>query len=170
MIRGEGSPHQRQYGGWEMNFRMTPVERERFLAGIHIGVMSIAQGDSGPLTVPIWYSYEPGGEIQIVTGKSTLKAKLLEKVDRFSLCVQDENPPYKYVSVEGPITGIENATIDRDIRPLAHRYFGEEAGDLYLQRSYDASGPLDEILIRMKPERWLSVDFAKDESMRDLGV
>lgn len=77
-----------------------------------------------------------------------------------SLCAQTETPPYKYVSVEGPIT-IEAADLERHIRPLAHRYLGKEVGDSYIKSfegMYDQGGT---ILVRMRPERWLSVDYAK---------
>src|SRR5947207_9377532 len=103
---------------------MTKEEREAFLADLHVGVISIAEEGRGPLTVPIWYSYEPGGEIRIITARSSRKGKLLEQAGRFSLCAQAETPPYKYVSVEGPIVAIEGADRERDARPLAHRYFG----------------------------------------------
>ena len=37
-------------------------EREQFLAEPHIGALSVADGtERGPLTVPIWYLYSPGG-------------------------------------------------------------------------------------------------------------
>ena len=49
----------------------------------------------------VWYSYEPGGEVRIITGRTSRKGKLLECAGRFSLCVQTETLPYKYVSVEG---------------------------------------------------------------------
>jgi len=35
---------------------------ELFLADLHVAVISIPLMDRGPLTVPIWYVYEPGGE------------------------------------------------------------------------------------------------------------
>ena len=43
--------------------RMTEQEREAFLADLHVGVISIPRPDGPPLTVPIWYDYEPGGDI-----------------------------------------------------------------------------------------------------------
>jgi len=46
---------------------MTREERERLLAGVHVGVLSINQPGRGPLAMPLWYLYEPGGEIIIVT-------------------------------------------------------------------------------------------------------
>ena len=43
------------------------------------------------------------------------------------------------------------------VEPMAIRYLGEEMG-----RSYAASGvPDDEIRIRIRPERWFSVDYGK---------
>ena len=100
---------------------MTKQERESFLADLHVGIISVAEDGRGPLTVPIWYSYEPGGEVRVVTGGTSRKAQLLRTASRFSLCAQTETPPYKYVSVEGPIVAIEPANLDRDRRPLAHR-------------------------------------------------
>jgi nitroimidazol reductase NimA-like FMN-containing flavoprotein (pyridoxamine 5'-phosphate oxidase superfamily) len=40
---------------------MSEHERQEFLAGVHVGVISIERVDGPPLTVPIWYGYEPGG-------------------------------------------------------------------------------------------------------------
>jgi hypothetical protein len=84
---------------------------------------------------------------------------LLQGAGRFSLCVQTETPPYKYVSVEGPIIAIEPADLERDLRPLAHRYLGVEGGDAYVATTRGEH--VDNVLVRMRPERWLTVDFAK---------
>src|SRR5262245_2429423 len=46
---------------------MTRDEREEFLAAIHVGVLSADEPGRGPLSVPVWYLYEAGGEIVIVT-------------------------------------------------------------------------------------------------------
>ena len=139
---------------------MTRAEREAFLAGVHVGVISLADGARGPLTVPIWYGYEPGGDVWIVTERDSRKGKLLVALDRFSLCAQTEAPPYKYVSVEGPITALEIAQLERHQRVLAHRYLGKELGDQYIAQS-GASDRDGTIVVRMRPERWLSVDYTK---------
>jgi nitroimidazol reductase NimA-like FMN-containing flavoprotein (pyridoxamine 5'-phosphate oxidase superfamily) len=138
---------------------MTKQERESFLADLHVGIISVAENGRGPLTVPIWYSYEPGGEVRVVTGGTSRKAQLLRTARRFSLCAQMETPPYKYVSVEGPIVAIEPANLERDRRPLAHRYFGVRAGDQYIERT--RAGTDENMLVRMRPERWLTVDYGK---------
>ena len=138
--------------------RMSRAEREAFLADVRVGVLSIADGARAPLTVPVWYGYEPGGEVWFVTDRDSRKGKLLLSVDRISLCVQTESPPYKYVSVEGPIAGIERADLERHRRVLAHRYLGKQLGDGYLAQSGPGDG---EIVVRLRPERWLTVDYAK---------
>jgi nitroimidazol reductase NimA-like FMN-containing flavoprotein (pyridoxamine 5'-phosphate oxidase superfamily) len=144
-----------------MSHAMTRAEREAFLAGLHVGVISIERPAAAPLTVPIWYSYEPGGEVRIVTARASVKGKLLEKTRRFSLCVQDEAPPYKYVTVEGPVVAIEPAVMARDERPMAHRYLGQEMGEAYLAATGGEDARGDNVLVRLRPERWLTVDYSK---------
>jgi hypothetical protein len=63
--------------------------------------------------------------------------------------------------VEGPITSTEAADLERDLRPLAHRYLGAAMGDRYIEQTRDASAQAENVLIRMRPERWLTVDYAK---------
>ena len=145
-----------------MSLTMTRPEREAFLADVHVGLISIADEGRGPLTVPIWYAYEPGGELRVVTAKGSRKGRLLVRAGRFSLCAQTETPPYRYVSVEGPITAMEAADLERDLRPLAHRYLGIEAGDRYIEQTRDAHEQAENVLIRMRPARWLTADYAKE--------
>ena len=140
-----------------MSLAMTKEEREAFLAGVHVGVISVEEPGRGPLTAPIWYGYEPGGDVWIITGEDSRKGKLLKAAKRFSLVAQQEEAPYKYVSVEGPITSIEDGSGPDATRPLAHRYLGKEMGDQYA----DGSPHDGNICVRMKPERWLTVDYAK---------
>ena len=144
-----------------MSLKMTANEREEFLAGLHVGMISIAEPGRGPLTVPIWYGYEPGGELWVVTEESSRKWRLLRKVERFSLCAQTETPPYKYVSVEGPITSIEPSDLERHERPLAHRYLNRELGDRYIEATGGAEARRGNILVKMRPERWLTTDYSK---------
>src|SRR5512143_2266431 len=83
---------------------MSRAKREEFLAATRVGVVSIAEPGRGPLAVPVWYRYTPGGTLRFVTGANSRKARLLRDAGRIGLCVQSETPPYQYVSVEGPVT------------------------------------------------------------------
>jgi PPOX class probable F420-dependent enzyme len=139
--------------------KMTESERQEFLAGLHVGVLGIERADGPPLVVPVWYSYEPGGDVVVLTSASSIKGRLAAAAGRASLCAQREELPYKYVTVEGALS-IEELDADAShaaTEPMAIRYLGEEMG-----RGYAASsvGP-DDILIRLHPDRWFSVDYAK---------
>ena len=138
---------------------MTVPEREAFLAGLHVGVLSVADPGRAPLTVPVWYSYEPGGLLTIVTGGSSRKARRLEQERRLSLCAQTETPPYQYVSVEGPVVRVDDSVDEAERRALAVRYLGPELGDAYLAAT--APDAALDVAVRMRPERWLTVDYAK---------
>jgi len=139
--------------------KMTESERQEFLAGLHVGVLGIERADGPPLVVPVWYSYEPGGDVVVLTSATSIKGRLAATAGRASLCAQQEELPYKYVSVEGSVS-IEDLDAEASraaTEPMAIRYLGEEMG-----RGYAASsaGP-DDILIRLRPDRWFSVDYAK---------
>ncbi|MFD4459572.1 pyridoxamine 5'-phosphate oxidase family protein [Nocardia sp. NPDC058480] len=140
---------------------MTHDERERFLAAPRVGVLGVADprgGARAPLVVPIWYGYEPRGEIVVEMGRETIKAQLLCAAGRFSLCVQDEQPPYRYVSVEGPVTSVEDP-IDPAVREtLAQRYLAPEEARAYLAATADQLE--QDIAFRMRPQRWRTADFA----------
>src|SRR4029450_8267899 len=111
---------------------MTRQEREAFLADVHVGVVAIVEPGRAPLAVPVWYAYEPGGEIRFVTGPNSRKGRLLKKAARASLCVQTETAPYKYVSVEGPASVGPVENFERDVRGIAQRYLGPQIAEAYL--------------------------------------
>ena len=144
-----------------MSLAMTKPEREAFLADVHIGISSISEDGLCPLTVPVWYD-SSGGELRVVTGQGSRKGRLLARAGRFSLCAQTETAPYKYASVEGAIISTQPADIERDVRPLARRYLGAEMGDRYIEQTRNLPEHADSVLIRMRPERWLTADFAKE--------
>jgi PPOX class probable F420-dependent enzyme len=141
-----------------MSLAMSRAEREAFLAETRVAVVSIPDPPRGPLTVPVWHAYEPGGEVRFVTGGASRKARLIRAAARMSLCVQDETPPYRYVSVEGPVT-IAQPDWERDVRAIALRYLGERVGEAYLRATEQEHAGA--VLVRVRPERWLSVDYRK---------
>jgi nitroimidazol reductase NimA-like FMN-containing flavoprotein (pyridoxamine 5'-phosphate oxidase superfamily) len=142
-----------------MTLAMTRSEREAFLATVHVGVLSVEDPGRGPLSVPVWYAYRPGGTVDVITGGSSVKARCLRAAGRFSLCAQAETPPYSYVSVEGPITTMAERVNSEERRAMAHRYLGAEFGDAYLAAT--ESDTVHSVVFRMSPERWLTADYAK---------
>jgi PPOX class probable F420-dependent enzyme len=135
---------------------MTSDEREQYLAGVHVGVIAVERPDRAPLAVPIWYGYQPGGEVLLWTESDSVKHKLIRDAGRFAITVQDENPPYKYVTAEGDVTGIAPAE-DAQVRELAVRYLGQQAGGQFAEQNLTPTS----VVIRMRPQRWLSTDYSR---------
>jgi len=134
---------------------MTKSAREEFLAGLHVGVLAVAAAAGGaPLAVPVWYRYEPGGDVLISTGPDTVKARFLAAAGRASFCAQREDLPYAFVSVDGPVTiGPGDEQLRED---LARRYLGELA-DTYLSSTAGETT----VVVRLTPERWRTQDYAQ---------
>ncbi len=149
-----------------MPHAMTKTEREAFLADPRVAILALSDKGRGPLALPIWYIYEPGGELWFLTAKVSAKGDLLKPGKRISLCVQTETRPYKYVSVEGPITRIGTAGTDEHLLPMAQRYRGQEDGRAYAESLRQELEAGSRILVHMAPERWLTLDHAKAEEFR----
>ncbi|MER7546388.1 pyridoxamine 5'-phosphate oxidase family protein [Spirillospora sp. NPDC127506] len=143
-----------------MSLTMSAAEREAFLAGPHVGILSVAD-DAGraPLAMPVWYAYEPGGEITFITGRDSRKMALIRAAGRVSLVAQEAALPYRYVSVEGPVVGFEDPARPEDRRAMAERYLGAEGGAEYLEATKDAADTM--VLTRVRPERWYTRDYTK---------
>ena len=137
-----------------IDMTMTDAERDAFMADVHVGILAIARQDKGPLALPIWYQYEDGAVVIGMSGNS-LKAKLLRAAGRATMTVQTEAPPYKYVSVEGPV---EILNEQRDDFEMASRYLGAEMGRWYADNNPSTS---ESVIAKLTPERWNTCDFGK---------
>ena len=145
---------------------MSPSECRALLSEPRIGVIAVERRGRAPMCVPMWYAYDPGGDVCIWTGKTSAKARLMERHGRFSLCVQSEERPYRFVAVEGPVSSMESIDFEQHVRPLVYRYLGVGAGDKYLT---DYGGPdafEEDVWIRMTPESWYSEDYSNNSPER----
>jgi hypothetical protein len=131
--------------------------REQFLAEPHVAALSVAAGPArGPLTVPIWYQYRPGGEAWVLTPARSRKAELIEAAGRFTLMVQRVEPTVRYVSVEGPVAQMPVGT-DEHLQEISNRYLPREAAVAYAEFARASLG--EQVAIYVRPERWLSADL-----------
>lgn len=137
--------------------RLSQTEKERFLSGLHVCVLAIPQPGRGPLLAPIWYDYQPGKQVRFIMGPTSRKAELLAEGTRVSVCVQDEAPPYAYVSIEGPVSAIEACSAEV-LKEMAVRYLGQDEGERYAK-----SLPGAELArcVTVQPDTWLAADFSR---------
>jgi hypothetical protein len=143
---------------WAMTDSTLSVrERELFLAEPHVAALSVSAGpDRGPLTLPIWYQYEPGGEAWVLTEAASWKARLIDAAGRFTLMVDRVAPTVRYVSVEGPVTHTDAGT-DEQLREIAARYLPPDKVPAYIEFVNAELG--EQIAIFMRPQRWLTADL-----------
>jgi nitroimidazol reductase NimA-like FMN-containing flavoprotein (pyridoxamine 5'-phosphate oxidase superfamily) len=140
---------------------MSAAEREGFLADVHVGVLCTALGTTGrTLAVPVWYSYQPGGLLTVLTGRRSRKAAAIRAAGRFGLCVHDDSPPYRYVSIEGPVVSEEELDPAERLA-MARRYLGLAGGARYVTDNPDPGH--ENVAFRMRPEHWLSQDQGKGQ-------
>lgn len=137
---------------------MTEEDRTAFLSEGRIAIIAIERRNGPPLAVPIWFSFDPKVGLTISTQDSSLKAKLLHAAGRFTLTVQEEERPHRYVSAEGPIVECRPVDPERDIRPMAEIYAPEEV-ELYVA----ASSEYPSSVFVMQPEIWRSMDQSRTE-------
>lgn len=133
---------------------MAAEERMAFLSEARVGVIAVEWPDRAPLSVPVWYDYEPGGDVVVWTYSDSVKDKLIRTAGRFSLTVQEEVLPYRFVSVQGPVTSIEPAT-RQQVHQLATRYLSEKGAAVYAEKDFEPAS----VIVRMCPQRWLSGVF-----------
>ncbi len=76
------------------------------------------------------------------------------------MCAQDEAWPYKYVTASGPaaVAGLASLVYQRD---MAVRYLGEAGADDFMDWVTASGEADDQIVIEMRPQKWLTVDYGK---------
>ncbi|MEU5975283.1 pyridoxamine 5'-phosphate oxidase family protein [Streptomyces sp. NPDC047315] len=141
---------------------LTREERDEFLAQPHIGALSVDSGDDdrAPVTVPVWYRYEPGGDLWVMTAADSRKARLIAAAGRFSLMVDRVVPTVRYVSVEGPVVATSDATPE-ELEEITRHYLVDPVKvEEYLAFARREHGP--QLVVRMRPQRWLSAELGEE--------
>ena len=145
---------------------LTEHERQGFLAESRVGVLSIASDDGRPpLTVPVWYGYQPGGNLTFFTGtqgRKARKTRLIQKAGVLSLSVQRGEFPYKYVTVEGTVVGTDRPPSAEQMLAVVRRYLPEEMAQGFVAAELGNPGP-ELVLFTVRPDRWLTFDFGSED-------
>jgi PPOX class probable F420-dependent enzyme len=133
---------------------MSEVEWRAFLQeGTRTGKLATTRRDGRPHVVPIWFVLEDD-DLVFNTGAQTVKGRSLARMGWASLCVDDDRPPFSFVTVSGPVT--ISSDLD-DVLPyatrIAARYMGEDVAEQFGRRN-TVDG---ELLVRLRAEHVLAV-------------
>lgn len=106
--------------------------------------------DGRPHVAPVWFDLDDDGSLVFNTGASTLKGRNLRRDPRVSVCVDDERPPFGFVTVEG-LADISDdlAEVRRWASRIGGRYMGTDRAEEFGTRN----GVAGELLVRVRPER-----------------
>jgi PPOX class probable F420-dependent enzyme len=126
--------------------------REFLCLGTRTAKLATVARDGRLHVTPVWFVLD-GDEIVFTTGRNSVKGRNLLRDDRVALCVDEETPPFAFVSIRGRARAIEHADdlLEWTTR-IAARYMGPEQADAYGRRN---AAPT-ELLVRVTPERILA--------------
>jgi PPOX class probable F420-dependent enzyme len=125
----------------------------------HTGKLATTRLDGRPHVAPIWFAVDADGTIVFTTHVETLKGRTLRRDPRAALCLDDEVPPFSFVTVEGEVEISEDLTELRHwAGVIAGRYLGPDAADAYGERN----GVPGELLCRLRPDRIVSAKNVAD--------
>ncbi|MEK9518424.1 PPOX class F420-dependent oxidoreductase [Streptomyces sp. adm13(2018)] len=130
--------------------RMTDDQWRTFVSeGTRTGKLATVRTDGSPHVVPIWFLLD-GDDVVFNTGKDTVKGRNLARDGRVSLCVDDDAPPFAFVSLSGRAElSEEPAELRRWAGLIGARYMGEDRADEFGARN----GVPGELLVRMRIEK-----------------
>ena len=134
--------------------KMTETEWKQFVTvGTRTGKLATTRLDGRPHVVPIWFVLD-GEELVFNAHSETVKGRSLRRTGWASLCVDDERPPFSFVTVSGPVTLSTDADeLLESATRIAARYMGEEHAEQFGQRNAVEG----EMVVRLRAESVLAV-------------
>jgi PPOX class probable F420-dependent enzyme len=129
---------------------MTKQEYLNFLVEkSRTGKAATVNADGSPHVVPVWFALD-GETLVFTTWHATAKAANLRRDGRIAICVDDQQPPFSFVQIEGRASLQEQAEdLEYWATRIAGRYMGDQKAEEYGKRN-SVEG---ELLVRVKPIR-----------------
>ncbi len=110
--------------------------------------------DGRPHVAPIWFALD-GETFVFTTWHTSVKAKNLAHNPWVSVCVDDEQPPFAFVKLDGTATfSTDLADLRRWATRIAGRYMGADEADAFGQRN----GVDGELLVRVAVQSIMGQD------------
>jgi PPOX class probable F420-dependent enzyme len=119
--------------------------------GTRTGKLGYTAADGRPLVAPVWFVVDDG-TLAFNTGKDTAKGRALARDSRAVICVDDEQPPYSFVQVQGTVSISEDPEDLLDIATrTGARYMGGERAQEFGRRNAVPG----ELVVRLRPTKIL---------------
>jgi len=130
--------------------KMDEAEWRAFLqTGARTAKCATVRANGRPHIAPVWFLLKEG-DIWFTTWHESVKAKCLQRDPRLALCVEDDRPPFSYVSVDGRAEFVDDAAQLLGVATeLGGRYMGTGRADDFGRRNAVPG----ELLVRVRIER-----------------
>lgn len=103
---------------------------------IRPALLATTRVDGRPHAVPVWYDLEDDDTIVFTTSATTVKGRNIARDGRVTLCVQNDQPPFDFVMVEGTATMSDDpGDLLAWSTRLGGRYMGEERAEAFGKRN-----------------------------------
>lgn len=134
---------------------MTVARQQEFLAeGTRTAVLVTVRASGRPHAVPVWYAVD-GSDIVLFTGSETVKGRALLANPSVTVVVDDDVPPFSYVSIEGTAeVSRDPAVLRRYVELVAARYLPADQAAGFLEFGL-APGNL---AVRIRPTKVIAQD------------
>ena len=120
--------------------------------------LATTRKDGPPHMAPIWYDVD-GDTLVFTTGAATVKGHAVRRTGQVALCVQDDQPPFSFVVVEGTATWSDDLD---DVRRWASRIGGRYMGPARADEFGARNAVPGEIVVRVPPTRVVSARDVAD--------
>jgi hypothetical protein len=133
---------------------MSPAERSHFLTHpVRTGKLATVNDDGSPHLAPIWFALD-GDDLVFNTGLHSVKCKNIQRTGRAAICVDDDQPPFSYVTVSGPATlSEEPSEVLRWATTIGGRYMGTDKAEALGKRNSGAGHGV----VRIRPEHVVAI-------------
>ena len=122
-------------------------------AGTRTGKVGWTAADGRPLVAPVWFVVEDG-ELVFPPAKTTATGRAIARDPRLVLCVDEEQPPYAFVQVQGLATVSEDpGVLVRTATAIGARYMGADRAEEFGRRN----GVPGELVVRLRPAKVIAV-------------
>jgi PPOX class probable F420-dependent enzyme len=132
-----------------MEHMSTAEIRQFLLEKARTGKLATVRDDGRPHVAPIWIDLEDDS-IVFTTWHESVKATNIRRDPRVAICVDDDQPPFAFVIIEGVAALTDNS---EELRywatQIAGRYMGAELAEAYGKRN----GVAGELVVRVTPEK-----------------
>ena len=133
---------------------MTAAEARAFLEEpVRPAMLATVRRDGRPHLAPIWIELDDDGRVVFTTGADTVKGRAIRAAPQVAICVDDDQPPFSYVLIEG------TAEVSSDLEEMlvwatriGGRYMGADRAEEFGRRNAVET----ELLVRVTPTRIIS--------------